>query len=197
MEINKPIATIIILIITLILIFLFVWPKYQESSDFQKKLIEKQAEYNGKLVYFKKISEIISEIENKKDSLQKINNALPDNTSFAPLVYFLQKKGSETGLILKSIVFSQVSPTIYNQQVAATLPDSGSAKEIKNIAFTVDVLGNYQGLKNFLAELENSARIFEVGTISFASQGAAAGFAQKKNQVEIYDFKLSLKTHTY
>ncbi len=194
MEINKPVATIIILVITLILTFLLAWPKYQESSGLQKEMVEKQAEYNGKSVYFQKISQVLLQIENKKDSLEKINNALPDNISFAPLVYFLQKKGTETGLILKSITFSQISPAIFGQQ--SSLPE-GSIKEIKNIAFTVNVLGNYQGLKNFLASLENSARIFEMNTISFASQQSSVGPAQQNSKSQIYDFKLSLKTHTY
>ena len=196
MEINKPIATVIILVITLIVIFLFAWPKYQEYNDLQKQFIDKQAEYNGKSVYFQKISQILSDIQVNKSSLEKINDALPDNIEFAPLVYFLQKKGSESGLLVKSVVFSQVSSSAYAQTQAA-LPESASAKQVKNIPFTINVLGNYQGLKNFLYALESSSRIFEVDTISFASQGAIAGLAQKKNQVQIYDFKLSLKTHTY
>ncbi len=118
MEVNKPIATVIMLVITLIIVFLFAWPKYQESSDLQKKAIEKQAEYNGKAMYFQKISQTLSQIESKKDSLGKINSALPDSVLLAPLVYFLQKTGSETGLILKSIAFSQVSVSSYSQQVA-------------------------------------------------------------------------------
>jgi len=162
----------------------------------QKQLIEKQSEYNGKSVYFQKIAQTILEIENKKDSLEKINNALPDSVAFAPLVYFLQTKGAETGLILQTITFSQIPVSSVDIQQTA-LPDTGGLREVKEIGLTVSMLGNYQGLKNFLSALEKSSRIFEVNTISFASQSSAARASNQQNQSQIYNFALSLKTHTY
>ncbi len=199
MEINKPVAIIILIIITLAMVFLLAWPQYQALMDLKNRLVEKQAEYNGKSSYFKKISEVILEIESKKDSLEKIDNALPDRVSLAPIVYFLQKKGSETGLILKSIVFLQAASGFQRaaNTANASLGDEAGTKQIKDIAFTAELLGNYQGLKDFISSLEGSSRVFEVDTISFSSQQFLPEAVQKKSQSEIYDFKLSLKTHTY
>ena len=184
MEINKPISAIIILIIALIIFFLFALPEYQKSNDLQYSLAQKQAEYNSKSVYYSKISELIGTIEDKKDALGKINSALPPDFSFAPLVFFFQKKGVENGLTIKSIIFSQISPET-------------AEKKIRNITFTVNILGNYQGLKNFLSSLDKSARLFEGNSISFSPSVTSSDSKQSKIQQQAYDLKLELQTHTY
>src|SRR5437660_174941 len=128
MEINRPITTILILVISLILIFLFATPKYQKSSSLQDMLAQKEAEYNANTAYYAKISELIKSIESRKDTLEKINSALPSDVSLAPLVYFFQKKATEAGLTTKSVMFSQIS--------AAT-----AKEDIRDITFTVTVSG--------------------------------------------------------
>lgn len=159
-------------------------PKYQKSNDLQNNLAQKQAEYNGKSIYYAKIAEIIEIIEGKKDTLEKINSALPSNFSIASLVYFFQKKGSEVGLVVKSITLSQISiPT--------------SEERFKNIIFKVNLSGNYQGLKNFLSSLDKSARLFEVNYISFISSEISQSLKQSKNQQQTYDFQLEVQTHAY
>ena len=51
MEINKPATIIIILIVNVMLIFLFVIPKYQESIALEKSLVEKQVAYDSQGEY--------------------------------------------------------------------------------------------------------------------------------------------------
>ena len=191
MEINKPVSTIIILNIDLILIFLYSMPKYQESRALQAKLDEKMAEYNGKTVYYEEILKTLKEIESNQEAIGKIESALPSTFSFASVVYFLQKKAGENGLVSKSITFSQGVASFSNKAAAAPLK-----KEVKNITFTMSVMGSYEGLKKFLAALENSSRLFEVNTISFAA-GQAQGQSLAKNAVKTYDFRLEIATHTY
>ena len=189
---NKPVSTIIVIIIITILIFLFVIPKYQESRDLQTKLYEKQATYNGESAYYAKLSELVKDIESRKDVLEKIDSALPPDTSFAPLLYFLQKKGDESGLVVKSVTFSQALQGPYGQVL-----QESSDKKIKNVMFTLNLSGNYQGLKKFLASLEKSARLFQVDDISFLSQEPLRGTTQLQSKLQVYDFKLDVKTQTY
>ncbi|KKP42230.1 MAG: hypothetical protein UR31_C0017G0009 [Parcubacteria group bacterium GW2011_GWA2_33_14] len=190
MEINKPITSIILIVIIAILIFLFVLPKYQESRALQITLVEKQAEYNGKSVYYAKISDLLLGIENRKDELEKINSSLPPDLFISPLIYFFEKKGSENGLIVKSIVFSELSPISLEKNSSLN-----TKKGVRNITFTIDILGNYQGLKNFLYSLERSSRLFQVNTISFASTESLG--SKKSSQLPAYNFKLEVTTHSY
>ena len=192
MEINKPISIIIILVISLILIFLFVLPKYQEFRNLQVKLNEKVAEYNSKSAYFDKLAQVLEDMENRKDAMQKINSALPYNFAFSPLVYFLQNKGAENGLIPKSIVFSQGTSSSLADALTAN-----SDRSIKNITFSLNLTGSYESLKNFLVSLEKSSRLFEINTVSFASLQPLQTGSKSKNQSQSYDFKLEVLTHTY
>ena len=192
MDINKPISAITIFIVTLVLVSLFVYPKYQESVESQNILIGKEPEYNNKSEYFTKILNILKDLNERQDALKKVDSALPSGFSFAPLVYFLQQKSSENGLIITSISFSQISQ-VSSDRLALNSPK----QQIKDINFRIDLLGGYQGLKNFLYSLEKSARLLEVNTISFASLQSLEGGPKSQNQLQIYDFKLDLRTHTY
>ncbi len=184
MNFNKTFTIVIIFVVTLLVAILFAVPKYQESSSLENKLAQNQAKYDADANYYAKIASLAKDIEDKKDLLEKINIALPANSSLAPLVYFFQKKGAESGLVVKSVVMAKNS-------------SSGDNKEIKDIIFTLNVLGNYQGLKKFLTSLDSSARLFEVNAISFKAPISSQDVSKSKNQQQSYDFQLEVETHSY
>lgn len=167
----------------MILVFLFVVPKYKKSNELQNTLAKKQAEYDGKSVYYAKISELIKNIESKNDALEKINSALPSNFSLSSLVYFLQKKAAEAGLVTKLIVFSKI-------------PAKASDKKIGTINFTVNLFGNYQNLKDFIGALDKSSRLFNVNSINFTSANAQ-NLNQPTNKLQTYNFNLEIETYNY
>jgi len=208
MEINKPISATIVFVITLLVFFLFLFPKYQASGDLENVLAEKTAEYNGKAAYYARIAELTEIIEKNQDALEKIDTALPGNFSVAPLVYFLQKKGADAGLIVKLITLAQIpkltsaTPVISSNSLDGNSAEDVSSqivltdKQVKKVTFTMNVAGSYQALKNLLDSLDNSARLLEVNSISLKSargQEDAGG----KNQQQSFEFSLEIKTHTY
>lgn len=192
MEINKPVSTIVLIVISLLLVLLFVLPKYQEANTLQASLLQKQAEYNGKAVYYTKISELLLQIQGRKDVLEKVKSSLPADFSVADVTYFFQKTAADSALTIKSLEFSQVAPVAYRKTSV-----NGNAKELKDIVFTVNLLGGYQGFKNFLGALDTSSRLFETNTISFALVEPAQGRTQSKNTTPVYDVKLEIITHAY
>ena len=182
MEINKPISVIIVLVITVVLFSLFVFPKYQESKSMEVELVQKQLQYESRVDYYLKLSDILNKIEQNQDALGKINSALPSDFSLAPIVYFIDKKSEESGLIVKSITFSQQQNEL----------EGFSNQNIKRILFKVDLSGSYDGLKKFLSSVEKSSRLFEVSSISFST-----GQLVSPKSSKVYEFSLSLQTHTY
>ncbi|HLD70397.1 MAG TPA: type 4a pilus biogenesis protein PilO [Negativicutes bacterium] len=184
MELNKPIATILILLITGLLAFLFVLPEYRRSGQLQVEEKEKEAEYTGKAAYYANISTLAENLESRKTALVKVDSALPEELSVAAATNFFQKKAAETGSVVKSVVFSDS---------LAPARDKIESKKLRSITFSVDLLGNYQGLKTFLLALEKSSRIFEVATISFSTLKDFAAADLPKT----YDFKLEIKTYAY
>lgn len=190
MEINKPVTTIILLIINLILIFLFVIPKYHESQLSELDLVQKQLEYDNRYKYYSELLRVIKDIEKRQDSLSKIERALPDDFSISPIVYFLQKKAKENQLIFKSVTFSKTTSQI--GQRSAVISEKG----VKSVKIEVNLSGTYNSLKGLLNQLDKSDRLFEVDNISFLVPEVYAG-SVLPNGIRAYDFKLQISTNTY
>lgn len=184
MKVDRPITIAVIIFIIILLMYFFVAPKYYEFKNLQVKLGEAEAEYNGKFAYFSEVSKIFREIEDRKESLEKIKNAIPPKSQLADLVYFFQQKGTESGLIVKNILLTKISPVT-------------SESSINEIIFSIESLGSYQSLKNFLSSLENSSRLFEVGNVSFGSQATQNTSTVQTLAQQVYSFRLEIKTHSY
>ncbi len=184
MKIDRPIAIAIIIFVIILLMYFFVVPKYYEFRSFQVELAKAEAEYNGKFLYYSEISKIFRELEDRKESMEKIENAIPPKPQLADLVYFFQQKGTESGLIVNDILLTKISPAT---------PDSS----VKEIVFSLDALGSYQSFKNFLSSLESSSRLFNVGSISFGLQTSQETSAIQIPLQQMYSFKLEITTHSY
>ena len=168
------------LAVTFAVVVLFVMPLYQESGDLQRELIQRQAQYEARVDYYLGLTDLLGEIEDRQEALVKVNNALPDQFDMAPIVFFLQQKATQSGLLMQSVNFSEVASS--NQE-----EDGDSSSQLKKVDFTLNINGGYQGLKGFLASLERSSRIFDVQSIIFSNSG----------EVGAYDFALGVTTNTY
>lgn len=187
MQIDRPIAIAVILFVILLLIFFLVMPKYQTFKGLQIELGEKKAEFYAKYAYFGEITRVYDELQSRKDDIKKIDDAFSTDSIYGKLVYFFQKKAMENGLIIKSLFLSKSSPVS---------PESG----LKEMVFSLDALGSYSALNNFMISLEKSSRLFEITTISFGANvsGQIAGGAGAQLQTQqIYQFRLEVKTHSY
>lgn len=192
MEIDRPIATAVIFFATLLLIFFLVAPKYRQFSDLRQKISEKQATYDAKFAYYSEIANIYEKIMAKKDIVDKIDTAIPSSPAFAPLVYLFQKKSVENGLIARGLFLTRVS-------------NADPESNIKEIVFSLDLLGGYQAFKSFLSSLEKSARLFEINSISFSSSARTLEpLTPLKNKnptqpqiLQTYPFKLEITTYSY
>lgn len=178
---RKIIIIVVVLLADIILAWFLVVPQYNQFKNLQTEAVLKEAEYNAKYAYYAQVNQLFDDIQKRQDSLSKIDNALPSSLSLSPIVYFLQKKTAESGLVLKDIFFSKTSPINPKTQV-------------KEIVFSLSLMGNYQALKNFIAILEKSANLFEVNSISFSSQ---AQIQQAQQSTQSHSFIMEIKTYSY
>ncbi len=199
MKIDRPISIALILFITLILIIFFVLPKYRDFRSSQADLGKIEAEFNGKYAYYSGISKAFRDLQEHQESVDKIDSALPKNPPIADIVYFFQEKSREKGLIIKSLFLAKFSAL-------------DSENGVREIAFSLNLAGTYSSLKSFLYSIEDSARLFEVSSISFSSSilqessesqavpGPPVNKIKKQPQFQaeqIYSFQLEIKTHSY
>ncbi len=186
MSIDRPLATAGMLFAGVLLMFFVVTPVYKQFNILQLNLAEKKAEFNAKYEYYADIAKKYDDLQGRKDEVAKVDDALPENADFGQLMYYLQQKANDSGLLLRNIVLSQSAK-------------AGEQKQVKDISFSLQCFGNYAALKNFVTTLERSSRIFEVSSISFGSaaqQATPLTGAQLQSQ-NAFNFSLQIKTHSY
>jgi len=182
-HIDKPILIALILFIILILVFFVVSPEYQKFKDLQSELGIKKAEYNAQKEYYSAIGQTYYDIKSKSEDIAKIDNALPSDPNLGKLVYYLQEQATKSGLIMKSLFLTKSST-------------STAENSVKDIAFSLNLVGNYSALENFVSYLEKSARLFDIASISFGSGETSGSEAQFETQ-SVFSFSMQVNTHTY
>ena len=190
MKIDRPIAIALILFAVLLIVFFLVSPEYKTLKELQLELAEKRAKRIAEFDYYNEISRIYFDLMARQEDIKKIDNALPDIAESGRIVYFLQRTSLESGLMIKDIFLSKTGQSSSRNQQQSNL---------KEITFSINLLGSYSSLGQFLKALEHSERIFEVSNISFGSsttQPLVDGLAQFQLE-EIYPFNLQIKTHSY
>lgn len=186
MQVDKPISIVIIGLIIVLSVSFFVYPEYKTFNRLRLELGEKKAEFNAEFDYYADITKTYYELRNREELLGKIDDALPHELAFGKIVYFFQKTAEENGLMVRDLFLSKSSR-------------SDVSGKINEIVFSIDLMGDYSSLKDFIIALEDSARIFEVISISFGSES----FSQLDSldtEFEIYQtylFNLQIKTYSY
>lgn len=172
-----PIISILFLVaIVLAGIFLW-WPNFQEFEGTRAELEVKKIELKQKQDYFTKLEELDKKLEDYEEELKIIGFAFPTDLEIAPIFNFIQKTGSESGLIIKQLGTGKESRARAKEEI-----------EMKKFTFSVGVSGSYSSLKNFLSTIYKNSRLFDVNFISF-TRGEVEG--------SMFDVDLTMKTHYY
>ena len=171
---NKPIIIVVSLSLVLIFGMIYLWPKYENLRYLEQEIEIKEAEILKREERVKELKEMTEELKTYLSQLAKIDSALPVEADLPALFDFLQKAGSQSGLVLKSISHSVTKPS----------PDFA---ELKETEVSLTFSGVYASFKNFLPVLETTARMIETQSISFSS-------ASEEGPRE---FKLTIKVYSY
>jgi len=180
MIIDRPITIALTLFIILLLVFFLVVPEYNTFGRLQTDLGEKTAEFNAEFDYYAAIAKTYSELQGHQDDIKKIDDALPtasQNPTLGNTIYFIQESAKENGLMIKDLFLSQSSSGNAGSNVSSS---------VKDLIFSINLLGSYSSLENFISSLEKSSRIFEIINVSFGSMPGSQ-----------YNFSLQIKSHSY
>ncbi len=175
---KNPILLVSIFFLILILGIIFLWwPQYQAFNNLKEEIKVKKIELQAKEEYFSYLEEIPSKLKNYDSELKKIDSALPSSPEVLHLLNFVWEKSLQNGLILEKIEIGNTSP----------LKDNGKELEILKIHLGFSFSGSYLAFKNFISELQKSARLIEVEELSFKTI----------TQKEIFSFDLKIWSHFY
>lgn len=178
MEIDKPIAVFLILIVIICLVVFVILPKEREFKNVQSRAAEKKAELEAKSEYYFRLENVWEDLQRREDGLKKVDTIIPDRIDFSSLLNFLQQSAQESGVILKSVTFKGSNPI-----------ESETKMKIKMNYFAIEIVGVYPAFKNFLSALEKSARLIEVENISFSS-------ATPKEEIDTKNIQLTIKAYS-
>ncbi len=171
---QAPVVTIVFFVIAVGLGALILWPKYQALSEVQGILNLKEQMLQGEEQHFINLEQIKERLSDYESQLANIEASLPDDPSFPSIFNFIQSASAQSGLAL-----AKISPF-----ASVVLEENENIKESE---FSIEVIGSYSSLKDFVSTLENSSRMIEVENISFS-------FPKKG---ESFTFNLKVKVFSY
>jgi len=141
--------------LSLLLIFVLVLPAYNNLSDLNDQIFEKEVSLQSQQEYFWELEDVADRIEGQEESLEKIRSALPGGRDLPNLMNYFQRSASKAGISMENISPALVA-TVKGQKIRAS-------------RVNVIISGEYLALKDFLGIIEKSSRLIEIEDISFQS----------------------------
>ena len=177
------------LTISFILIFFLVVPAYHDYNKLREDIVSSQNELRNNNKGIADIEQNYKKLENYKEAEKKIDYNFKAGSSLPSMFYFIQTQASEHGLHLKQI--SSEVPTSLVPKMESTgggkkavsakkaealkNPYSGLKEKLQKTAIKASLFGSYDSFKDFLAEIETSARLIDIEKVSFSSPGRQEG----------------------
>lgn len=182
---SRSTIAIICLLAAVAIAYFLIWPKYQGFQAAQNTIQEKQEQLQTKKDYFAQLHETEKRLEENEESLSKMKEALPEEYSLPDLYKYFRSTASQTGLVLGSISGGGGD--------SSKVKEKEEEKGLQEVSFQLSLAGSYSAFKNFLSEIEKSARIFEVKSISFDSP-SGEGVGEEEEDEDTFSFSVNLVT---
>lgn len=169
----KRYFNIIILFVAVVLALLSssVLKEYEALNLVKGQISIKEDELQYQEEYFQKLKSISDRLQENKDSLLKIESALPENPQIPELLAFIQRSTSQSGLMLGDVNLGSMS----------------AEDNIKKTKVNFLMMGDYIGLKKFISLVENSSRLTDITSIYFSSP----------EEGELFKFNLKITAYSY
>lgn len=167
-------VSVFILLLILVFSVFILWPKFKEVSGLKNKISQTEKYLESTKQYLEELEEKSKQIEENKEKILKLNQILPEKENLPHLFSFIRKLATESGLLLTNVSFAQ------------TLPPEGSGENLplKEIQINLELKGNYPSFKNFISQIEKSARLFEPLRISLT---------KTEKEKDVLEIKIDLK----
>jgi len=154
---------IVFLVLLILISFLGIYsilPFSQKVKTLKTEVLSLKQQMETKEKYIEKIKETYENL-NKNEIYPLIQTAFPEKPDYSDILLFLHQKATAHGLALSSkISFSEKTETSQQTQATSTSPFS-----LKHLEISFSAIGNYEGFRDFLKDLEFSQRHFKVRKI--------------------------------
>jgi Tfp pilus assembly protein PilO len=170
---SRYIIITICFLLTLVVGFFALYPKYQELTLLNNQISGKKEELQFREEYLNELSKASDKLGTYENTLKIISATLPSGSSLPLLFDFFQKAGSQSGLILKDV----------------SAVEGSSLGNAKVINISLQATGSYSSFKDFIVILEKSARLINIDSFSFG--------LSKQGESAVFNFNLAANAYSY
>ncbi len=187
MEKQKTIIFLLFLLFVFLFSYFFLFPKYKNYQRLKREIFHLEKEIQTFQQYFQKLKEIYKKLKAKEEST-KAELALPKNPDLPKILNFIQISTGENGLLLKEVSITQSVKSLEEEspspETTFSAEETTSQLKIGEINLELKISGNYSDFKNFLSDIEKSARLIQIENIEFSAP----------SKEERFEFKIRAKT---
>jgi len=179
----------VLIVLTLVFIWQFVWPMYNEGNTFRKKIPQLTAVIAQEKDLQQRTGKLFQEINNSEANASLAINAIPSEKKVKDLISQIDYVVKKSNLTLEGISVDDKSESI---QGAETTANSilGETEEYKKTAGSVQVGGSYSNFKLFLKELSKMSRLVNVESISVRNSSDQSGEVSGRYELKFVVYHL-------
>ena len=166
---------ILVVLVSLIAVilsgFLLIKPLLDDNNAQQKVIEQKRADLNVYKDKEDKLKELSDKKQEIKDDSKAVLAAIPDHEDKDRLFVQFEKLASSSGLYLDSLAEKEVPSS--SSKGSSARNKSQAPEGVSKLNYVLNLKGNYEGFKNFLANSEKALSILEITRVEIK---------QKENQ---------------
>ena len=195
---KKNIISLISFIVSLILIFIFIFPLFSSVKVIYSNLSQKRQEIEKLKELSDKIEKIRQNYDSISEEVEKILLTLPKEKDLPQLLVQFEKLAVNNGLLLESIEFGEISKKeesdfIKNIEDYETLNQSKKMLSVfPNSSVLLKVTGSYSAFKNYISALEKNIRSMDIYSIKFSNDSKVQNLF---SDLGIFGFNLGINVY--
>lgn len=174
----RIIVSIFLLVASLGLGLLLLWPTYQELSQLRAQVKEVRERLERGEAVVSQLKEVRGQVEMHQEDFAKMSIGVPQEVRLPAVYDLVQDLGSSSGVLVQAIEANTIR---------------GDEEREGGVAITelnLQVSGSYEGLKSFLGALRRSARILNV-------QSVRVDVSETEEGASILDIAIEMNVYSY
>lgn len=153
---KSPLIIIGLLGLTAFVAMFWSFPGYQTLQKTKADIEVKNREVANRDAYFASLRAQDKKVEEYKEKIERVDAALPADPELPSLFDLLQDAAATSGLLLKEIKSSVSAPS--------------ELSRFSKIQVDLMTEGSYEGMKQFVHNVQNSWRIIQIDSLAIQTQ---------------------------
>ncbi|MDP3764293.1 MAG: type 4a pilus biogenesis protein PilO [bacterium] len=178
--------------------FLVVWflllPTWGDVSTLRKEVGLKKTSIELEKKIIEKLNSINQVLDSQKSNVERLEQAIPSSEFKPELISIMESLANQNGLSLVSVNIEAPNETtgVTSNRRGQTV----SKETISKLLININASGTYSSFKSWLAAVQKSLRIIDVGQISFSITKKKTAEGESLPNIDpAIDYNIGMKTY--